>query len=462
MADLGTNIPSPPPGPSWDELAERDSREVPAFLKGESWQDLGDAPLSVDRYVSPEFFARECEKMWPEVWQFVARDEEIPQPGDYLLYENVGRSFLVVRQEDGSVRAFHNVCLHRGRKLRTESGWASDFRCPYHGFSWNTNGSLKNVPCRWDFPGMKDADMQLPEAQVGSWGGYIFLKENPGGPSLEEYLAPLPEHFARWRHEDAYTTAWVGKVVPANWKACAEAFMEAYHVSATHPQIMPFTGDANSKYMMWGDHVNLAITPFGVLSPQIEGEATEQDIIDNFLKYNGRVVEPGMTLTVEEGRTARASMGDHNRKRFAQAFGRDLDLASDAEVQDALTYNIFPNFSPWGGFQPTVVYRWRPWPDQDHTLMEVRLLSRLKPGEAAPQPEMTLIPPGGSFADELGQLGAVLEQDMANLPHVQTGMKASKTRKVRLAHYQESRVRHFQHTLDKYLARGGDEGAEGA
>lgn len=459
MADYDGPIMANPPGPSWDELADNDSRAVPEFLRGESWQDLGDEMLSVERYTSPDFFAKECEKMWPHVWQFAARVEEMPEPGDYVLYENAGRSYLVVRQEDGSVRAFHNVCLHRGRKLRTESGWASDFTCPYHGFAWKTDGTIKNVPCRWDFPNMRDSDVQLPEAQAGIWAGYIFIKENAGGPTLEEYLAPLPDHFVRWRHEEAYTTAWVGKVIKANWKACAEAFMEAYHVSATHPQIMPFTGDANSKYMMWGDHVNLNITPFGVLSPQIEAPATEQDIIDNFLKYNGRVVEPGMTLTVKEGRTARASMGDHNRKRFGAMFGRDLDEASDAEVQDALTYNVFPNFSPWGGFQPTILYRWRPWPDQDHTLMEVRLLGRLKPGEEAPQPEMILLPEGGSFADHLGQLGNVLEQDMYNLPQVQAGMKVSKTGQLRLARYQESRVRHFQHTLDKYLAREeGDNG----
>jgi phenylpropionate dioxygenase-like ring-hydroxylating dioxygenase large terminal subunit len=453
MTDFGDGPPEGAPGPSWDELAERDSRRVPDFLMGTAQRRLGREPLLVDRYVSPSFFAKECEKMWPEVWQFAARVEEMPNPGDYVVYENAGRSYLVVRQGDRSVRAFHNVCLHRGRKLRTDSGSANEFRCAYHGFTWNSDGSLKHIPCRWDFPDIRDEEMQLPEAQAAEWDGYIFVKENEGGPTLEEYLAPLPEQFTRWSHREAYTTAWVGKVIPANWKAVAEAFMEAYHVSATHPQIMPFTGDANSKYMLWGDHVNLTITPFGVLSPQLEGTSSEQEIIDNFLKYNGRVVTPGMTLTVEEDATARASMGSHNRKRFGELFGLDLDMASDAEVQDAFTYNVFPNFSPWGGFQPTVVYRWRPWPDQDHTLMEVRLLGRLKPGETAPVPEMQFLQPHESFADPLGQLGTVLEQDMVNLPQVQGGMKASKNRVVRLSRYQESRIRHFHETLDKYLAR---------
>lgn len=441
------------PTVTWDALAQADSRPVPEFLLENARQDMDDVPLDPARYTDPTFFRAECEKMWPYVWQFAARKEELPEPGDYVLYENAGRSFLVTRQPDGSVRAFHNVCLHRGRKLRTENGWAKDFQCPYHGFSWNTDGSLKQIPCRWDFPQIAERDMSLPEAQVGEWAGYIFVKDADRGPTLEEYLAPLPEQFGRWQHEDAYTTSWVAKVIPANWKACAEAFMEAYHVATTHPQISAFTGDVNSKYNLYGDHVNLTITPFGVLSPTLGEAGDEQEIIDNFLKYNGRVVAPGTSIDVPEGKTARATMGDFNRKRFSELFGRDLDHASDAEVQDAFTYNVFPNFSPWGGFQPTVVYRWRPWPDVRHTLMEVRLLGRLKPGETAPVPTMKLLQPGESFADHLGQLGAILEQDMDNLPHVQTGMEASKNGELQLAHYQESRIRHFHRTLDKYLAK---------
>lgn len=438
-------------GPEWDELAKLDSRRVPDYLLGEHQREMGTEPLDTVRYVDDGWFKSECERMWPYVWQFVAREEDIPEPGDYTVYENVGRSFLVVRQADGSIRAFHNVCLHRGRELRSEDGWASDFRCPYHGFTWNTDGSMKALPCAWDFAHLAEKDLSLPEVEVDRWGGYVFLREKPGGPSLLEFLAPIPEHFERWNHDEAYTTKWVAKVVPANWKAVSEAFMEAFHVNATHPQIAPFTGDVNSKYLLLGDHVNLTITPFGVMSPALDNTGGEQEIIDNFLKYNGRVVEPGMVVDLEDGQTARAAMGANNRRRFAEMFGHDLDHISDAEVQDAFTYNVFPNFSPWGGMQPTVVYRWRPWHDVDHTLMEVRLLSRRKAGEIVEPATMILIEPEDSFADHLGQLGAILEQDMGNLPFVQKGMKHSANRELHLAQYQESRIRHFHEVLDRYL-----------
>lgn len=445
-------------GQPWDDLARNDSRRVPAFLLEDESKYLGSEPLSPARYTSPEFFQRELEKMWPNVWQFAARVEELPEVGDTVLYENAGRSYILIRQADGSIRAFHNVCLHRGRKLRTSSGSVKELRCPYHAWTWKLDGNIQQVPCRWDFAHLKDEELQLPEAQVGEWAGYVFIKEADGGPGLMEYLDVLPEHFARWEHERRYTTQWVGKVVPANWKAVAEAFMEAFHVIATHPQIMPFTGDASSKYNLYGDHVNLAITPFGDTSPHLQDRNfTQQEVMDAFLRYNGRVVPKGETITVPEGKTARETMGDFNRSRFAKQAGIDLDHASDAEMQDALTYNLFPNFSPWGGFSPNVVYRWRPWPDQDHTLMEVRILDYVPQGQPAPRAApMQLLGEDESWASAMGVLGSIVDQDMGNLPHVQTGMKASKNGKLHLANYQESRIRHFQQTLDKYLEAGDD------
>ena len=440
-------------GQAWDNLALNDSRRVPAFLLEDRSKYLGSEPLSPERYTSAQFFQLELEKMWPNVWQFAARVEELPEVGDTVVYENAGRSYILVRQQDGSIRAFHNVCLHRGRKLRTTNGSVKELRCPYHAWTWKLDGSIQQVPCRWDFAHLKDEELQLPEAQVDQWAGYVFIKESDGGPTLLEFLDVLPEHFERWEHERRYTTQWAAKVVPANWKAVAEAFMEAFHVIATHPQIMPFTGDANSKYNLYGDHVNLAITPFGDTSPHLKDrQLSEQEVMNAFLRYNGRVVPQGETITVPEGKTARETMGVFNRERFAKQAGIDLDHASDAELQDALTYNLFPNFSPWGGFSPNVVYRWRPWHDQDHTLMEVRILDYVPAGQPTPRAApMRMLADDEPWAAALGVLGSIVDQDMGNLPHVQTGMKASKNGKLHLANYQESRIRHFHQTLDKYL-----------
>ena len=445
------------PGTSWDDLMASDTRGAPEFLKRDDYVYLGSGPLDVERYISPDVFRAECEKMWPQVWQFAAREEELPDPGDYVVYENAGRSYLVTRQQDGSVRAFYNVCLHRGRKLRTEDGCAADFKCPFHAFTWEIDGSLKDIPCRWDFPHLTDEKMQLPEATVARWQGFIFIREAKEGPDIEAYLAPLPAHFKDWHLEQCWTSIWVAKVVDANWKTTAEAFMEAWHTIETHPQLMDYLGDANTKYNIYGDNVNVALTPYITNSPHIPaGTLTEQQIADIAAERTGLDKMPGYErVIVKPGQTARQAMAEYNRQHYGTALGYDLSGVSDTEMVDLFTYNVFPNFSPWGGRSLNIVYRWRPWPDHERCLMEVRILSRApagqKPARAVP---MHLLGEHEAWADapELGRLGFIFDQDMFNLPFVQEGMKASKNGKLELGDYQESRVRHFARTLDKYLS----------
>ncbi|MEM1021179.1 MAG: aromatic ring-hydroxylating dioxygenase subunit alpha [Pseudomonadota bacterium] len=445
------------PGVSTNDLLDADTRHVPDFIKEDASQFLGSEPIETARYTSPEFFAKEKQKMWPAIWQFAARQEELPEPGDTVVYENVGKSWLLVRQDDGSVRAFANVCLHRGRKLRTSSGPAEEFECPFHGFTWATDGSLKRVPCQWDFPHLMQKDMSLPEARVAEWQGFIFINEDGKAPPIEEYLSPLDEHFKRWRLDECYTALWVGKVIHANWKCVSEAFMEAWHSIITHPQILPFTADANSKYNVWGDHVNLTLTPFGVLSPHLQDQGhDEQFIVDSFARGSGRTAQANEGMQIPEGHTARSYIAELNRQQFVEALGYDGADLSDSEMVDAFTYNVFPNFSPWGGFAPNVVYRWRPWPDHRSALMEVRLLGRKpKDGPMPEAAEMRFLSEDEPWntVQEWGQLGYVFDQDMENLPYVQEGMEASANGVLELGNYQESRIRHFHQTMDKYLAR---------
>ena len=447
-------------GVSWAELMASDSVPPPQFLRDESYTYRGSDPIPAERYTSEEFAKLERERMWPYVWQFAAREEELPEPGDYVVFENAGRSFILSRQDDGSIRAFHNVCLHRGRKLRTEDGHADTFTCPFHAFSWNKDASFNKMPCEWDFPHLKKDRMDLPQAEVGRWSGYVFIREESGGPSLEEYLAPLPEHFKRWRHEECATVMHVAKEVPANWKVTMEAFMEAWHTIVTHPQLLPFTGDSNAAYWTWGDNVNVNLVPFGVMSPHIEEGQGEQWIVDEFIKYNGRSsdnYDPSsdpMKIEVPEGQKAREALGNRMREVYTEQTGYDHSDATDAEVLDALVYNVFPNFAPWGGFMPNIVYSWKPGATPDTCVMEVRILARMKKGEPIPRaaPRKFLrLDQKWTEATELGGLGDVFEQDMDNLPYVQDGLHASKTGKVNLGNYQEIRIRQFQDTMMKYI-----------
>lgn len=465
------------PGMSYSDMLDLDTREVPEFLIKESPPDFGPKTISADRYTSESFQALENEKMWRNVWQFAAREEDFQKPGENVVYENAGRSYVIVRQEDGSIRAFHNVCLHRGRKIRTRSGYAAELKCPFHGFSWKNDGSLKEIPCAWDFDHLKSKDMSLPELKVARWQGFVMVTENPDIEPFEEWIGEVSEHFERWKLDECSTVAWIGRVIPANWKVVSEAFMEAWHSIITHPQILPFTGDANTRYDIYGDHANRAITPSSVLSPHIASENNQQHVLDSLFAFAAQGSEKSngkkkggprdKTQRVEEYTdpiladnqdpvSARKIIAELNRQNFGTKLGVDLSEISDTEMNDNFTYNIFPNFAPWGGFIPNIVYRWRPAGDPDHCLMEVRILMRGKPGDPLPPaPPMHLIGEDEPFASAAHLIGAglasVFDQDMANLPYVQEGLKASANKQIELGQYQESRITHFHRTMDKYI-----------
>src|SRR5262245_29001138 len=156
------------------------------------------------------------------------REEEIPAVGDHVVYEIANLSVLVVRAAPDSIRAYHNVCLHRGRLLKERDGNSRELRCLFHGFTWSLDGKLAHVPCAWDFPHVDAEKFALPELRVGTWGGFVFVNMDPACAPLSEFLVGLDRHFERWPLERRYKQAHVAKRMRANWKVVQEAFMEAY------------------------------------------------------------------------------------------------------------------------------------------------------------------------------------------------------------------------------------------
>jgi nitrite reductase/ring-hydroxylating ferredoxin subunit len=446
-------------GRHYQTLLAADSRPVPASLASESPADLGTAPFDAARYTSQAFFEREAASMWTRVWQMACREEEIPEPGDTVVYDIVGKSFLIVRTPSGGIRAFYNSCLHRGRRLLTADAHVERFRCGFHGWTWSLDGEIQSLPCRWDFPQLDDRDLQLPEARVETWGGFVFINLDPNAMTLAQYLEVVPAHFARWRLEDCWKAAHVAKVIACNWKIAQEAFMESYHVIATHPQILPVFADAQAQYDVYGEHVNRNLAAFGAPSPHLASRGLDgEDVARGMLALWGRAEAADRLMSDAVPANPRAALGELNRRSFGRAFGGGSETATDAEVLDALVYNVFPNFAPWGGFAPNIVYRWRPHGrDVNACVMEVMILKRVPSG--APRPRPVRVHWLGahepwSAAEELPILGPVIDQDMSNMPFVQEGLLASGTGRVHLSRYQEVRIRHFHRTLDRYLERG--------
>lgn len=175
-------------------------------------------------------------------------------------------------------------------------------------------------------------------------------------------------------------------------------------------------------------------------------------------KTNRRFTASGekVELDPNDPLQARKLLAEASRAGFTAQYGYDYSDKSDAEILDNFTYNIFPNFSPWIGYLPTLVYRWLPGDTPDWCIMEIRLLMPTPKGQKRPRAaERVYIPDDQPFAwakEYMGEaLAGVFDQDLANLPHVQTGMKASGNGVMELGAYQDSRVRHFQTTLMKYI-----------
>ena len=435
------------PAVTYQQLLDADSREVPTQYRWVSPIGPGPTFVPVDRYISPEFHQLEREHLWSRVWQMACRLEVIPEVGDHITYEIAGMSILVVRSAPDTVSAYRNICLHRGRLLKESSGRDEELRCAFHGFAWNLDGSLKQVPCAADFPHVTD-EWRLPAVQTGIWGGFVFVNLDLTAPPLEEYLGDLSAHFAPWPLEERYTQAHVGKVLRCNWKLAQEAFMEAYHVVATHPQLLPSLGDANSQYDVFGNFCR-AITANGTPSPHLKWQPTEQEMLDAMLDRN--LDEPAM-LTVAEGSTARRTSADMRRNALAAVLGEAAQQLSDAEVNDSIYYTVFPNFHPWGAYN-RIVYRFRPWQNRhDQCLMECFFMAPFD-GERPPPAPLRLLGPDDDWTEayELGLLARVFNQDVFNLPKVQAGLESGALDTVTFADYQETKLRHFHALLTDWI-----------
>ncbi|NLR73191.1 aromatic ring-hydroxylating dioxygenase subunit alpha [Novosphingobium sp. ERN07] len=441
------------PGASTRDIILADGQSVPPALVTESPAFLGDEDIAYDRYTSPAFFDQEIRKLWPKVWQWVCRTEDIREPGEFVTYDVGPYSLIIMRGKDARIRAFHNSCLHRGTQLRQpgEAGWTPELRCPFHGWTWTTEGALKSVPCRWDFPHVNDAAFGLPEAKVDTWGGFVFINMDENAQPLDEFLEVMPEHLdGGWDLSRRTVAVHVQKELNTNWKAAQEAFLEAYHVVETHAQNLPFAGDANAQYDVFGDHVSRFVHTHGVPSPHYPHPQTEQEIADKMHLPAGTIVP--------EGRTARSVAADWRRVNLGAKWDLDLSGYSDSEMLDSIEYHLFPNMCVFPGVSLPMVYRFRPiGMDPGRTLFDLLFLRPLKDGEEHPEPvEPVRLTHDQSYSEAPGLepwLGATFDQDTDNLARQYRGFQSSRKRGETLGNYQESRIRHLHQVLDAYLAK---------
>ena len=431
-------------GLTYQELLDQDSKPVPEVLRLESPMHMGYREYPVTRYTSREWHEREKASLWKKVWQFACREEDIPDPGDHYRYDIAGMSFLVVRTETGELKCYPNACLHRGRMLKEFDGNAKELRCPFHGFCWKLDGQLQDIPADWDFPHIDQDTFSLPEIPLATWAGFIFINPDQDCAPFDDFIKDLASQFERWNLGGLYKQCHVAKVMPCNWKIAQEAFCEAYHVNATHPQVMRSIGDVNSQVDIW-ENCARVITPGATHSPLLDSVSND-DLMRAMMDLDHDAPVP----QVPDGFGLRHFMADRTRENLRPIAGDRVDIYTDAELMDSIDYTLFPNFHPWGAFNG-IVYRFRPNGD-DHrsAIMECIMLAPFE-GERPPAAKVHWLKEDEKFSTVLGFLGKVFDQDAFNMPKVQAGLETTYQTGIVLSGYQESKVRWLHHKLTEWV-----------
>ena len=433
-------------------------------------QVVGAVPkISFARYLSPEYVRLEKERLWPNVWQIACREEEIPNPGDYLAYDVADSSIIVVRSRGGEIKAHHNVCLHRARRLVSGCGKANLFSCGYHGWKYDLDGRNIGVHDVEDWGGgLKCEDLRLKSVRVATWGGFVWVDMRPDGESLLEFLETVPEILGPYEYENMRYRWYVTLHIPCNWKVALEAFMEGYHVAATHPQMLRDGGDDRTVSQAQGKHGNfsypyLAQTPLGQPSPRLN-QPPPKDSRPGVVRYFGLLEETlKAVITERDYRAAQKIMEvlPEDADPFT-ALGTAVELSRQAALEEGagwpegvtmehaakagVDWHIFPNCVTLPYFDAALFYRARPdGDDPDKCIFDIWSLARYAPGKEPPLERRLYIELDGA------DIGVVPNQDLSNLGEVQKGMKTGVLKEGLPNPVQEAVIINFHKTLDRYL-----------
>ena len=402
---------------------------------------LGTELIPKERYTSKEYMALEWERMWTKVWNMAGRESDIPNVGDYFTTELGPESFLIVREAEDKVRAFYNVCPHRGNQIRNPGmGHAESFQCAYHFFEFNLDGSKKFVPDEDTFTQGVPQETALVEVPCDTWGGFVWFNMNPDAEPLLDFLAPVNQHLDPYHFEEYAIVQDMTLEWDCNWKTSVDAFNEVYHVQGIHPQLLESLDDIHVQIDLYERH-NRYLVPFGLVSPRYPNQEEVTQPLIEFLRGAG--VDPE---TFEGGMNDVRPAMQAATKKSAEAQGLDVSGLNDDQLSDDYHYYIFPSLTFNTNALNFLFFRQRPHAtDPNKMLFDLQTYVRIPPGADAPPRPVHTTHKHGEIS-----IGLVLDQDSYNLPRVQKGMN-SRAYKGLLINYRERRIRHMHKVLDAYL-----------
>ncbi|MFC5749897.1 aromatic ring-hydroxylating oxygenase subunit alpha [Actinomadura rugatobispora] len=430
--------------------------------------------IGVEAYLSEDYARAERDRLWRKVWQQVGRVEEIAEVGSWITYEILDDSIIVMRTAPNKIRAYYNVCSHRGRRLvdtppraRNARGRGRQFVCGFHGWRYDIEGRCTHVPEREDWQGvLTDDKIRLREVKVDTWGGWIFINMDPESEPLRDYLEPaatLLEPFQlerfryRWRR-------WL--VFDCNWKVALEAFNETYHVPYTHPEFIPF-----GSFLGWsraqGRHSNIGFeAPKGLEENQgklrigggVDARVSTAEM-QNFIWENANTNTTETLVDVANRLVKELPEGtppDQVAKYWLETARREdaergVDwptVAPEAVAKSGTAWQIFPNFQIGHGQNNMLCYGARPYGyDPDKCIFEAAVY-QLYPEGQEPETEWLYTP------QDDPDWRTVLPQDFSNMAAVQQGMKTQGFSGTKPNPYRERSTVNLHRNLSKYMGTG--------
>jgi phenylpropionate dioxygenase-like ring-hydroxylating dioxygenase large terminal subunit len=422
--------------------------------------DDGTDRLDPKRYYDPAFMEKEWSRMWTRVWNLAGPVTDLREPGDYFLYDIGNESIIVVRTEADEIKAFYNVCPHRGNRLAFEDfGSVNQFACSFHDWKFNLEGVCTEIT---------DKDMfrkevlchgtDLSEVRCETAAGLIFINMDPEAKPLAEFLKPILPQLELYDIGKMYAVRHVRSEWAANWKTGVDAFYELYHLQTVHPETRCVMEGYYAQYDVYENGMTRMIVPFALPSSKFPDQVTVNEGIQSMLK------DAGIDPATYKG-TAQDARGDIQKVKRARGkrLGLNYDRFTDAQLSDSFPYGIFPNVQIGAHPECVFIMRFLPHASDPNIFYYDTITMFLpvdEPNYTAPAwmglPDGTdltgAIRPDVDFfpVEQKPDLGLVLNQDAELLPEVQKGIR-SRGFKGALWSEQEIRLRHYQVELDRYI-----------
>ena len=435
--------------------------------------------ISVGRYIDPAFQKLEYQKLWSKVWQVAARVDEIPEINDYAVYDIGDQSVLLVRVDQSSIKAYHNVCPHRGTALAQGSGTFERGRiiCPFHGWRWDAAGKNQFVLEREQFRGgqLRDSDVALKEIKSVVFAGFVFINFDSNCESFDDFIAPVRCFLEDLAIGEMRHYWWKAIPVHSNWKVAQEAFFEGYHVPATHPQLEPraadfIYGDQSGRevqFTHWNvlydayprghgrfygakktpmagnvqagnvDPVEAMAARLKLLADGMDAQVLHEDI-DVILSLRGRALQAGSSLGAEYVKALYAK---------AAAERRPMPSPEGVAMWGGEIF-IFPNFLILPHAGNAMMYRARPVDlDPDRCVFEIYSTKSYPAAVKPPRATVQRV----TDIDDPQQVLRIPRQDLSNIPRMQRGLHSRAMRQTWLADEQEKMILNMHQEMDRYL-----------